>query len=174
MNKKKGSFRFRGQINYLAWTPILAHCPPPLLQSATFSTNRHINQHQSAPICIQFSKEKNYVYWHQCYNSQKLALWIYSGAAQCDALQGFIILNMVICWITITNRMLGKANIEIFLKNSRTCLLDFIIFLLKSWKGALCTVFCWQALINCETVDTKTWKALKFGAVLHNNDYMQA
>ena len=29
LDQQKGSLRFRGQINYLAWTPILAHCAPP-------------------------------------------------------------------------------------------------------------------------------------------------
>ena len=27
-DQQKGSFRFWGQINYLAWNPILAHCAP--------------------------------------------------------------------------------------------------------------------------------------------------
>ena len=30
------------------------------------------------------------------------------GASQCNALQGIIILNMVICWITIINRVFNK------------------------------------------------------------------
>ena len=29
LDQQKGSFRFWGPINYLAWTPILAHCAPP-------------------------------------------------------------------------------------------------------------------------------------------------